>query len=315
MTEIPRDVFNLLNVVFPFKTYPLTLFLAIALGAHGYRKGSLNASGALTASLLGFACLASPLRLFGVAMLSFYFLGSRATKVKAHIKAKIEDDRDPLKASGNRNAAQVASNAFVGTMASISWRYLFAPRTATLTSWSSDTWCVIATEAPRQSRFLVLLGITFFSACMGDTFASELGLLSPTPPILITTFKQVRRGTNGGVSLLGTMQSLSGGMFIGIISVVTLWFENVACHSLSMGAWYWMIGLCGAAGVIGSAVDSLLGATLQQSVYSETRQKIVTHPQEGEKVTVISGYDILSNSQVNIIASITVSLTMAWLFS
>ena len=61
--------------------YPLTLVLATVLGYHGYRSGSLCHSGAICASVLGYTTLANPIRTFGVALLTFYFVGSKITKV------------------------------------------------------------------------------------------------------------------------------------------------------------------------------------------------------------------------------------------
>lgn len=47
--------------------------------------------------------------------------------------------------------------------------------------------------------------------------ASEIGILSPSSPRLITSFlrRSVPRGTNGGVSWTGTLASVAGGAFIG----------------------------------------------------------------------------------------------------
>lgn len=58
--------------------------------------------------------------------------------------------------------------------------------------------------------------IAHHSTNLADTLASELGILSNADPILITSGKRVPRGTNGGVTLLGTGFSVLGGCIIGI---------------------------------------------------------------------------------------------------
>lgn len=55
--------------------------VATLLAAHGWRKGSLSASGAAAAWVSGFLHLAAPLKVFAATLLVFYFAGSKATKV------------------------------------------------------------------------------------------------------------------------------------------------------------------------------------------------------------------------------------------
>jgi hypothetical protein len=62
--------------------YPVPGAIAVLLASHGLYKGSLSRSGAIAAFLVGYGHLANPLKLFGVSMIAFYLLGSRATKVR-----------------------------------------------------------------------------------------------------------------------------------------------------------------------------------------------------------------------------------------
>lgn len=57
------------------------LLTAVLVAVRGLRSASLSPSGALAASILGYAALASPLKVFSACLLGFYFAGSKATKV------------------------------------------------------------------------------------------------------------------------------------------------------------------------------------------------------------------------------------------
>ncbi|GAA99393.1 hypothetical protein E5Q_06090 [Mixia osmundae IAM 14324] len=311
--------------------YPGTAALASFLGAHGYRKGSLSTSGAIAAALLGYITLANQLRTFGVLLIVFYLSGSRATKTKAAVKAKLEDQHGPASTAkattslaGNRDAVQVLCNGLVGALASLSWQIAFVQPSEAMpfASWLSDLSSITTNSLPAgicpsqsyryggsaHSRAYLWTAIAFFSACMGDTLASELGMLARTKPRLVTTFQPVPPGTNGGITPFGLLVSLLGGTWIGIVTIVALSVESHTCYTLwtqAKGGFAFaaeIVILASLAGLFGSLLDSLLGATMQETLYSKRRSKIVHSRSSKDEVVRIAGTPLLSNNAVNFVA-------------
>lgn len=151
--------------------------------------------------------------------------------------------------------------------------------------------------APLRSHLLAGF-VGHYACCAADTWASELGVLSQGGPRLITTFRRVPPGTNGGVSLLGTAASALGGAFIGV-----LYYVATALAASFADAQPQVIALGTAAGLFGSAIDSLLGATLQASYYDRsTRQICAESSVKPRDAKHLSGVDWLSNAQVNVVS-------------
>jgi uncharacterized protein (TIGR00297 family) len=86
------------------------------------------------------------------------------------------------------------------------------------------------------------------AAATADTWASEIGRRSPTLPRLITSGTPVPAGTDGGITLLGTVGGVAGAAFIAGLAFV---LEPRSLVAVAV------------AGVFGMFLDSLLGATLQ----------------------------------------------------
>ncbi|TNY18730.1 integral membrane protein DUF92-domain-containing protein [Rhodotorula diobovata] len=317
------------------------LLTAVLVAVRGLRSASLSPSGALAASILGYAALASPLKVFSACLLGFYFAGSKATKVKAAVKATYEEPEAPsiqqkasasspttapphsTPSSAGRTATQVACNALVGAFCAVTWRVFYSGERAGAQDWAKEgAWCVVGLD-PRgrtHSRALVLAAVAFWAACCGDTFASELGILSRSPPRLLTTLRPCPRGTNGGVSPWGTLVSLLGGLLVGLLAVASLAAQR---QTTACGAWGWaveIVAVAGAAGLGGSLLDSLLGATLQATYFSKTRNLVVhaPHPSpafpDDEIVRVPgSGFAVLSNNGVNLVSAAAVAAVAgAW---
>ncbi|GAA5974623.1 hypothetical protein JCM11641_007028 [Rhodosporidiobolus odoratus] len=307
------------------------LALSISVAGKGYKSGSLSSAGAVAAATAGYAALANPLGVFGVCLLSFYLAGSRATKVKAAVKATYAEQEHgptptsnaaasapskPPKVGGNRTPAQVACNALLGVVCAVAWRVLYETR------WEEQRWCVVDSRAGEEewSRPLILAAVAFWGACCGDTFASELGILSRSPPFLLSTFSRSPRGTNGAMSAWGTLVSLLGGVYVGVLAVGTLALQGQARQCGGYGWAVEVLAVGGAAGFGGSLLDSLLGLLFQPTYFSLSRKLVVHHPPSGKKdddTIVLPGTALfgalLSNNAVNFVSTGVVAGLAGWM--
>ncbi|CAH9068537.1 unnamed protein product [Cuscuta europaea] len=154
----------------------------------------------------------------------------------------------------------------------------------------------------KQSQVITsLIGgiIGHYCCCNGDTWSSELGILSNEQPRLITTFKRVKRGTNGGVTRAGLLAAAAAGGVIGLTFVLLGFLTTKCTYSVALKQLL-VIPLSAVAGVCGSLIDSLLGATLQFSGFCSVRNKVVGKP--GPTVKKISGLRVLDNNAVNLVS-------------
>ncbi|KAM9073472.1 transmembrane protein 19 isoform 4-T4 [Megaptera novaeangliae] len=165
------------------------------------------------------------------------------------------------------------------------------------------------------ASWMCLSLLAALASSAGDTWASEIGtVLSKSPPRLITTWEKVPVGTNGGVTMVGLASSLLGGTFVGIAYFLT---QLVFVNDLDISAPQWpIIAFGGLAGLLGSIVDSYLGATMQFSGLDESTGMVVSSP--ANKVKYIAGKPILDNNAVNLFSSVLVALLLptaaAWGF-
>lgn len=101
----------------------------------------------------------------------------------------------------------------------------------------------------------MIASVTAIAVATSDTWATEIGdkrLKSKT--YLITTFDKVQPGTDGGVSIQGTLASIAGAVFISVI----YWLFDFNIN-------LWIIAVIAATGFLGSLIDSYIGARFQNT--------------------------------------------------
>lgn len=193
-----------------------SVFALLAAIAHG-----VNVSGALAGLAIAFILAARELKMFAVLLLVFA-LTLAATRVGAERKRLLRT----AESSAGRSASQVMANLGVAA--------------------------VIVTLAPAGWKTLALAALAEAAA---DTCSSEIGLAFPGTTVLITSWRAVSPGIDGGITWHGTTAALIAAGLVGLAGRV---FGLVPMH-LAMAVIY--------AGFLGALADSLFGALLERRGY------------------------------------------------
>jgi uncharacterized protein (TIGR00297 family) len=128
-----------------------------------------------------------------------------------------------------RNAAQVAANLGVAGLAA-----------------------AFSLVHPLPGSWYTVMVVAALAEATADTLASELGEVVGGQPLLVTTFRRVAPGTDGAISLAGTVAGVSAALLVVAVSWATLKLTVADTTAAALGA------------VGGLFVDSLLGATLER---------------------------------------------------
>ncbi len=131
---------------------------------------------------------------------------------------------------------------------------------------SSATGCFLAIVIkifPEISELLMIGFCASFSAKLADTFGSEIGKHFGKNAFLITTLKRVKPGTDGAISVEGTLASFIGSLMMTIVMA-----------KLSLISGNFIILLVVFSGLTASIIESYLGAILQNRISWITNEMI-----------------------------------------
>jgi uncharacterized protein (TIGR00297 family) len=205
---------------------PINLFLAFL----ARRAGTVDRSGLIAGFLVGTVTLGfSGVRGYLV-LLTFFVLGSAATRLGYRRKARLGIAQA---ARGARSARHALANCGVAL-------YL----------------AFLIAASPAREVF-VLAFVCAYATAAFDTISSEVGQAYGGRPVLITTLRPVPAGTDGGVTWIGTLAGSLAAVVVAEVSAITGFLPRSLIAAVALSAF------------AGSTVDSLLGATLERKGFMD----------------------------------------------
>jgi uncharacterized protein (TIGR00297 family) len=253
----------------------LGLLFSSAVGLVAYHRQSLTKSGVLGAITSGTSIFGMGGWSWGLSLIYFFVSSSLLSHARAQEKARVASDK--FSKGSRRDISQAIANGGLATLFALLFGFSRSTRTLRLA----------------KAGFIGAL-----ATANADTWATELSMLSASPPRLITSGKPVAPGTSGGITLLGIAASALGACSQGFF----FWACQGFRKSLTL-----MPLLALVSGIVGSCFDSMLGATLQAMYYcsackSETERRI---HRCGARTEPLRGIVWMNNDVVNFLATVS----------
>lgn len=215
------------EITITWQSVALAFSVAGILGYLSWSFGMASLTGMLTGITMGFVTIVlGGWAWFGL-LLSFFGIGGIASKYRIDEKRRYGVAESNAGARRSRNVignAAVALLAVFGYAASAS---LSVPAVVFLFAFTGSV-----------------------ATALADTLSSEIGVLCGRPR-LITTFREVPPGTDGGVTLEGFVAGVVGALFIAVLTLMLFDIPTIGLF------------LVVTAGVSGMIADSVLGAVVE----------------------------------------------------
>ena len=262
----------------------LGLIFSSGIGLIAYRRRSLNRSGVVGTIASGTTIFSMGGWSWGLSLILFFVSSSLLSHFRERDKAQTAADK--FSKGSQRDLGQVIANGGVATLIALGYGLT-----------SNPAW--------RDAMQAAFTGAV--ATANADTWATELGVLSPRQPRLITSGRYVAPGTSGGITLLGSTAAMLGALFVS----TGMWVMQGCRRSLLSLP---LNGLL--SGLAGSFFDSLLGATVQAIYYcpacdKETERRIHSC---GTKTKRLRGISWINNDTVNFGATLFGALVAIWMF-
>lgn len=250
--------------------------LYIAYGAE--QRGALTTAGAAWAVVVGTIIFGLGGGVPGLGLVAFFLTGTALSRYR---KSEKSERTAGIVAKGDcRDTIQVLAN---GGPAAV--------------------FCLL--YAATDGRLFYVGALASLAAATADTWATEIGLLSPLRPRHVLTWQEVPPGTSGAVTAAGLVGTIAGALFIALLSI------GEPEHGTVLRALFITLG-----GIAGGLMDSILGATVQEQrscLHCGEPTEQLRHPCGGQTVCT-AGIPGLDNDMVNALSTALggVLAALAW---
>eukprot|EP01035_Chromulina_nebulosa_P019098 gene19098-24928_t len=109
---------------------------------------------------------------------------------------------------------------------------------------------------PQYSTILTIGYVASLATKLSDTVASEIGKAYGKTTYLITTLKLVPKGTEGAISLEGTVAGIIGSIVLTFLAIILGLISNTTINIIA----------CIIAAFVATTIESFIGATYQDNV-------------------------------------------------
>ena len=215
-----------------------------------------------------------------VPLIAFFVSSSVLTAIGR--KTKKSAKRKPLIEADGRTGVQVLANGGAAVAIVIAHR-------------------VLAYQVPlEQDRIVQILFLAAVAAVNADTWATEIGSRWGGNPRQLSTWRKVAPGTNGAISIIGTIAAAGGALFIPLCSY-RLW--DMTNAEFAAVAW------------AGLSVAALFSTSFRRATYrawqfrNPSSNEVTDSPEtNGKRNALIRGLPWIDNNVVNFAASVAGAL-------
>ncbi len=145
--------------------------------------------------------------------------------------------------------------------------------------------------------------VILFAIATADTWATEIGTLSPETPHKMLILQRVKPGESGGMTVIGSVAAFIGAATLMIVTSFVSSLDSVYENTTSFRNILLYALIAGIIGLIGSLIDSFLGSYYQAEYYCEKCQSVTENKTHcGVKAELVQGVAWVNNDMVNFLS-------------